>query len=289
VKDRAFVVVALALSFFTSAILHLNHVDVVQIGTIVFLENIFLLLLHVYTYVRGEDPYLGKAAREIRGFRDALPHVSSILKNTVAVLSTNNDVIKGKGLECLNEVNSSLARLSAGEIEIDLRPGGAFFRELHAGDHARNTFRATTCADPAEYWTGIAANNLLLKNRRAVQAGVAVTRIFIHPAAMLPALRPAIEANRDAGVEVLFVDADTVHASLVRDFALCDDGRLGVELLLDPERRPERVLFYFPGPATAQISKLQQNWDALLSVARPVGELGFDDTPPRIERRIRSA
>jgi hypothetical protein len=83
---------------------------------------------------------------------------------------------------------------------------------------------------------------------------------------MLPALQPAIEANRDAGVEVLFVDAENVDRRLVRDFAICDDGELGVELLLDAERRPERVIFYFPGPATAHINKLRQNWDALLSV-----------------------
>jgi hypothetical protein len=270
VKDRAFVLAALGLTIFTGVVLHLNRVDVVQIVTIVFLENIFLLLLQILTYVRGEDPYLGKAAKEIRHFKGALPRVKSILDNTVAVLSANNKVIEAKALEFLNDVDLSLARLSAGAIEIDLRPGGAFFRELHAGEHAKSTFHATTCADPADYWTGAAAANLILKSRQAVEAGVSVTRIFIHPAAMLPALQPAIEANRDAGVEVLFVDAENVDRRLVRDFAICDDGELGVELLLDAERRPERVIFYFPGPATAHINKLRQNWDALLSVAKRV-------------------
>lgn len=271
-KDLQFAFVAIGLSIFTGVVLHLNHVDALRIIEFIFMENIFLVTLQIYTYVRGDDPYLGEAARGIRRYDDALPLFRTILQNAVSVLSSRNSVIRSKSLEFLNDVNVSLTHLSSGVVDVDLRPGGAFFRELHAGEHAERTYYATTRADPAIYWLSTAGNNLLLKNRHAVERGVSIKRIFVHPARKLAELKPAIEANKAAGVEVFFVDSDKIETKLNRDFGICDDGELGVELFVDANLRPERVRFYLPGAPTAdkEIGDLQKTWSELYALAAPV-------------------
>lgn len=271
-KDHQFALVAIGLSLFTGVVLHLNDVDAIRIIEFIFIENIFLLVLQIYTYVRGDDPYLGEAARSIRRFGDALPLFKTILQNAVAVFSSKNTVIRAKSLEFLNDVNVSLTNLSSGVVDVDLRPGGAFFRELHAGDHAHRTYHATTRADPTVYWLSTAGNILLQRSRHAIEKGVSIKRIFVHPARTLAELQPAIEANKAVGVEVFFVDSDKIETRLNRDFGICDDGDLGVELFVDAKLTPERVRFYLPGAPTAdkEISDLKKTWAALSALATPM-------------------
>lgn len=271
-RDFGFALVAVCVSIFTAVIGHVYHLDVALIIEFIFIENIFLLVLQIFIYVRGEDPYLGEAARSIRRFEEAVPLFKAILQNAVSVLSNRNAVIRSKSLDFLNEVNVGLASLSSGLVDVDLRPGGAFFRELHAGGHAKKSYCATTCAEPSSYWARTTGKNLLLRNRQAVESGVAVKRIFIHPAASLAELRPAMDANKAAGVSVYFVDSDSIETRLVRDFGICDDGELAVELFLDAKRHPERVRFYLSGVPTAdkEIRDLRKVWEELFALSRPV-------------------
>jgi hypothetical protein len=271
-RDLIFVVVAIGMSVLTAVVAHLNDIGVPSIVQLVLIENVFLLSLQIFFYVRGEDPYLGEAARSVRRFKDAIPLFKAILQNAVNGLSSTNQVIQGKSLEFLSEVNVSLASLGSGIVDVDLRPGGSFFRELHAGGHAKKTYCATTCADPEIYWGSTSGRNLLLRSRHAVDSGVSIKRIFLHSANSLADLRSAIDANKAAGVDVFFVDADAIEPRLVRDFGICDEGELAVELFLDAKRHPERVRFFLSGVPSAdkEINDLKKTWDELIALAVPV-------------------
>lgn len=74
------------------------------------------------------------------------------------------------------------------------------------------------------------------------------------------------------GVEVFFVDSDKIEDKLNRDFGICDDGDLGVELFVDANLRPERVRFYLSGASTAdrEISDLKKTWAELSAMATPM-------------------
>ena len=266
-KEQHLILIAVCLSLVSGVALHLNHVEPVAIVEFIFIENILLLTLQTFLCIRGEDPYLGNAAKEIRRFDNALRIVKSVLEHSVGALSKQNETVQKKVIEFLGDLNASMADLGSGLVKVDLRPGGELFREVHAVEFAKESYWATTCAEPTKYWISPMGTKLLGLTRLATARGVEVTRVFIYPANMRKQLTPAIDRNLEAGVEVFFIDSDNLDKALRRDFALCDKTSIGVELHLDEEDDPKRAEFFIAGAAAADnaIRQLNDVWHQLLA------------------------
>lgn len=126
-KEQHLILIAVCLSLVSGVALHLNHVEPVAIVEFIFIENILLLTLQTFLCIRGEDPYLGNAAKEIRRFDNALRIVKSVLEHSVGALSKQNETVQKKAIEFLGDLNASMADLGSGLVKVDLRPGGDSF------------------------------------------------------------------------------------------------------------------------------------------------------------------
>lgn len=269
--DTVMAAIAIGISLITGLLEYFFHEDVWTIVQTVFLENILIFAIQIFHYIKNSDPYLGEASKEIRRFPEALALSKSLLEGAVRASSNSNALVKRKSLEFLREVNSSMSMLAHGIVDVDLSPGGAFFRELHAGDHSHRSYNATSCVNPASYWLGKPGAILLARNKASIRNGVEIRRYFIHPGDRFDELQKTIEVNKAIGVMAYLIDSSQINDLLVRDFGVCDEGEIRVELFLDAQRSPQRARFYFAAAPQAdeKIAELKRVWEELSIFAQP--------------------
>jgi hypothetical protein len=92
-----------------------------------------------------------------------------------------------------------------------------------------------------------------------------ITRIFLYASGEeLAALRPVLEAQKRAGINVFVAPLD-VTSPLAEDYVVIDD-RFAGRLILSLDRNPVRAEFYFD---KEKIDEIQQQIRAIAATARP--------------------
>jgi hypothetical protein len=243
--------------------------DVIETIIIV---NIFILTLQLYFHLRDGDPTFGSAIREIRSHMRVAALVAEFLNFLAAALRLEDPFLNDQIFSFLRNIRSVGQELQNGVLDIDLRPGGVFFRETDIVEHAINRVRATSYVSIPSYWQAAPGNRILRKNRTKIAAGLIVERIFIEHPDDSPVIRDVIDSNESAGATVYVVKSDAIDHGLVRDFAIVDDGNIAVELILE-DRNPARAVFYSATSeeGRAKIAELGQVWSNLICHAEKVG------------------
>jgi hypothetical protein len=120
------------------------------------------------------------------------------------------------------------------------------------------------------YWAGDEGRTLLERNKISIGNGVTIRRYFILRDINTEDYNEAIRLNKEVGVKVYIINSNGINKQLIRDFAICDDDSVAVELFLSNENKPERVEFYFCGAHESEdkIRKLRKVWEELTVFAK---------------------
>lgn len=264
-KEKTAFFLAFALTVITSMLGYIFQQRPWEVIDTIFIVNTFVLCIQSYYDLRSGDPVFGKVIQELRGHADVSPVLVDFLHSISTTLRHKDPFLRQKAILFLQEAQSICKSLERGILEIDLRPGGLFFRETDIAELATTHLRATSNVDVATYWQGIPGTRILRKNKMKIASGLKVERIFIENLAKLPTIQDVVARNRDLGVITRIVNSDEIDKGLVRDFAIIDGGRMAVELILE-DRLPIRAVFYVASveDGKRKIDELEGVWTNLI-------------------------
>jgi hypothetical protein len=263
-RDKTIFFVGLFLSAALAGLGYLFAQKPWDIINTILLLNCFILLIQLYYHLKDGDPIFGKAIRELKSHAHAAALIAEALDFFSDVLRRDDKFLSAQLLSFITQARDVGHNLQAGILEIDLRPGGLFFREVDAGDHAENRLRATSFVDVKKYWLGVPGKHLLRANEMRIKSGVKIERIFIEHPEDEGSLATVISSNLKNGIDAKVVKLDEIDKVLVRDFAIIDDGRIAVELFLE-ERIPIRAVYYAASAEDGRrkIAELESVWRRL--------------------------
>ena len=236
-----------------------------NIVQILLLENILMLVIQIFLKQRDEDSPLSVSFSQIRS-DISLWHASVQLFRSIATSRQhNNKFFNSRLINFLTDCRVTIDDLNSGNLKIDLRPGGFFFRETEAIQASSHTFWATSFVDPDAYWRGSAGARLLAGCKNKIKQQVQVKRIFIEEPTLMHSINDILLKNHEAGVVVKVASTSSIDNRLRRDFAIIDRGALAVELKLGDKRDPIEAYYYSPDTDSGRkaIQELIEVWHRL--------------------------
>jgi hypothetical protein len=264
-REKTAFFLAFALTIITSLLGYIYQQRLWEVIDTIFIVNTFVLCIQLYYDLRGGDPVYGAVIQHLRSQPDVTNVLLEFLQSVSATLHCNDKFLRQKAILFLQEAQSICHGLERGILEVDLRPGGLFFRETDIAEFARARLRATSNVNVATYWLGVPGKRLLRKNKMKIESGLKVERIFIEASAWIPTIQDVVADNKAIGVTTRIVNSDEIDKGLIRDFAIMDDGSMAVELILE-DRLPIRAVFYVAsvGDGKRKIDELEGVWTNLI-------------------------
>ena len=195
--------------------------------------NCLVLLVQLYFHMKDGDPAFGRSIQEIKSHAQISALLAEFLSSISSALRRDDRFLNRQLLSFIMDARAIGRSLEAGMLEIDFRPGGLLFREIDISDFAEKRLRATSFVNPNVYWQGATGKQLLRNNTTRIRSGIDIHRIFIEREEECMKLAPVIIQNQRIGVRVGIVCSNDIDKELVRDFAIIDDGKIGVELFLE--------------------------------------------------------
>jgi len=253
---------------------YVYHQDVNQIAILIFCQATLTVCLEIMTAKTKSDTLLGPLAGRLQKDPDLLKHLRTIATHALAVKRLGSRFMNGNLARILEQMEATTEDMARGSLNVDLGPGGRFYRETNAMENCTRKYQGTSMVNSSEYWHSPVGRESLERNRQAVASGKLVERIFIESRTKLLPLRPIVEEHLAANVRCYVVTLEDVDSKLRRDFALLDDGAVAVELFLDSDRSPTELRFYASesGGSRNKVQELVRVWEALIHHARPAEE-----------------
>jgi hypothetical protein len=263
-REKTAFFLAFILTVITSLLGYIFQQRLWEVVDTIFIVNTFVLCVQLYYDLRGGDPVFGKVIQELRTHPDVNPIVLEFLQSVSATLRYKDAFLREKAVSFLREAQSICHGLERGILEVDLRPGGLFFRETDIVELAQTRLRATSNVNVAIYWQSTPGKRILRRNQMKIEGGLKVERIFIEDPVGIPSIQGVVAANKDIGVLTRIVNSDEIDKGLIRDFAIIDDGNMAVELVLK-DRLPIRAVFYVASvdDGKRKIDELEGIWKNL--------------------------
>jgi|1186.fasta_scaffold05901_2 hypothetical protein len=264
-SERTAFFLGLALTIITSLIGYAFSQRLWEVIDTIFIVNTFVICIQMYFELRRGDPVFGKVIQELKDRPDVSPTLLELLESVAATLSYKDPFLTQKTVLFLQQAQSMCNGLEKGILEIDLRPGGLFFRETDIAELANARLRATSCVDINTYWNGPPGTRILRKNRMKIEGGLKIDRIFVEDSLELPLLKEVVTRNKTIGVTTRIAQSSDIDKGLVRDFAIIDDGTIAVELMLE-NKLPTKAVFYVASvpDGKRKIDELEEVWKNLV-------------------------
>lgn len=230
-----FLFIGIFLSTGISLVLYFLDINKEQSLVIGILGIIIVLLIDIIARIEKAKDNIQDAMKfnKILLEDKELPNIfKNIILDISNVRQLKNELFKKRAIGALKECQDIIHSLS--EMQMIVEPFGNYSFGPKGLLTTKFSIKAVSYAKPTVYWERAWAEKYILANRKIIENGVNICRIFLTNRPISETLKKIIERQKKIGIDVRVAFIDEVPKEFHEDYLIQDDNLL-VRLIITQE------------------------------------------------------